>query len=233
MESVTKILPTTSMTSSSRRQVAIKSFVLMAVLMMCVSSLSAQSFEYPEVSDGERIVVKSQRGRPTISDFVTAYLSQRKDSTFFDKVYSEWQRYRQKLPLSENVSLIVDTRNGYMHYEIVRPEEKDTMVMEMCFWNCADGKRKLVCANTYWKMDGDYGWNTFIGASFYVYDNQKRFMRTVLSEDIGALYDGDGLSVFFLPRQGKDIRVSASGSGELWDEVLVWDGYRFIPSEVP
>ena len=58
-------------------------------------------------------------------------------------------------------------------------------------------------------------------------------MRTVWPEDIGALYDGDGLSVCFLPRQGKDIKVSAAGGGERWDEVLEWDGYLFVPNEAP
>ena len=67
--------------------------------------------------------------------------------------------------------------------------------------------------------------------SFFVYDNKTRVMRTVWPEDIGALYDGDGLSVFFLPRQGKDIKVSAAGGGERWDEVLEWDGYQFVPND--
>ena len=52
-------------------------------------------------------------------------------------------------------------------------------------------------------------------------------MRYVDIDDIGALYDGDGMSVFFLPRKGKDIRVSAAGGGDRWNEILIWDGYRF------
>ena len=207
--------------------------LMTTVMLMWTLRVSAQSFEYPEYPDGERISVRYQGSRPTISDFATAFLDYSKTNMFYDKVYSEWQRFRQKMPLSKNVSISVDTRNGYMHYEIVRPEEKDTMVMEMCFWNCADGKRKLVCENTYWALEGDYGWDEFIGARFYVYDNNTRIMRTVLPEDIGALYDGDGLSVFFLPRQGKNIRVSAAGGGERWNEVLEWDGYQFISKEVP
>ena len=209
-------------------------FVLMTLAMlMWMPRVSAQSFEYPEYSDGERIVVKYQGSRPAISDFVTAFLSHSKEREFYDKAYSEWLRFQQKKQPGKNVSIIVDTRNGYMHYEIARPEEKDTIVMEMCFWNCADGKRKLVCASTYWAMDGEYGWGEFTGVSFFLFDNKTRTMRTVLPEDIGALYDGDGISVFFLPRQGKDIRVSVGGGGDRWNEVLEWDGYQFHSKEAP
>lgn len=209
-------------------------FVLMTLAMlMWMPRVSAQSFEYPEYSDGERIVVKYQGSRPTISDFVTAFLSHSKEREFYDNAYSEWLRFQQKKQPGKNVSIIVDTRNGYMHYEIARPEEKDTIVMEMCFWNCADGKRKLVCASTYWAMDGEYGWGEFTGVSFFLFDNKTRTMRTVLPEDIGALYDGDGISVFFLPRQGKDIRVSVGGGGDRWNEVLEWDGYQFHSKEAP
>lgn len=41
-----------------------------------------------------------------------------------------------------------------------------------------------------------------------------------------------GLSVFFLPRKGKDIRVSAAGSGKRWNVILKWDGCKFSPHRV-
>ena len=204
--------------------------LLTIILLLWMPRMSAQTFEYPEYPDDDldRISVRYQGNRPTISDFATAFLNSRsKEEEFFGKALKEWERYQQKKPLSKNTSIGVDTKNGYMRYQIINPEEKDTIVMEMCFWNCADGKHKLVCANTVWMMKDDYGWDNFIGALFYVYDNAKKEMRTVLPEDIGALYDGDGLTVFFLPRKGKNIKVSAAGGGERWNEVLEWDGYRF------
>lgn len=205
------------------------------MLLMWMPEMKAQKFVYPEYPDEnyETIAVKYTGNRPTVSDFTTAFLNHSKEEKFFDKVYVEWQRYQQKKPLSNNVSISVDTRNGYMRYQIDIPEEKDTIVMEVCFWNCADGKHKMVCVNTIWMMNGDYGWDDFIGAAFFLYDNAKKEMRTILPEDIGALYDGDGLSVFFLPRKGKTIRVSAAGGGERWNEVLEWDGYKFNSREVP
>ena len=58
-------------------------------------------------------------------------------------------------------------------------------------------------------------------------------MRTILPEDINALYDGNGLSMFFLPRKGKNIRVLVSSEGDRWEEVLEWDGYKFKTQETP
>ena len=207
--------------------------LILFMMWMWMPDVSAQSFEYPDYPDAEKIAVRYQGSRPTITDFTTAFLNYSKEKTFYDKVYSEWQRYLRKKQLSNYVSISVDTRNGYMRYEIVRPEEKDTTVMEMCFWNCADGKQKLVCANTYWILENDYGWEEYTGTYFFVYDNKMKIMRSIYAEDIGALYDGDGLSVFFLPRQGKNIRVSAAGGGERWNEILEWDGYQFSSSEEP
>ena len=207
--------------------------IMLLSMLMWMPGVSARTFEYPDYPDLEKIPAKCKGSNPTITDFATAYLNNVKEHEFFGKVYSEWQRHLQKKRLSNNVCIIVDTRNGYMQYEIIQPEEKDTIVMEMCFWNCADGKHKLVCANTYWILENDYGWNEYIGPHFYVYDNKTKLMREIYPEDIGALYDGDGLSVFFLPRKGKNIKVSAAGSGERWDEVLEWDGFQFSASGQP
>lgn len=208
--------------------------LLVTVAMLAwMPDVSAQQFEYPEYPDLPYIAVRSQGNRPVISDFVTAFLNHSKEKKFYDKVCGEWQRYQQKKPLSKNTSIILDTKNGYMRYQIIHPEERDTVVMEMCFWNCADGKHKLVCANTYWVMGGDYGWDDYVGTYFFVYDNKTKKMREIYAEDIGALYDGDGLSVFFLPRKGKNIKVSAAGGGDRWNEVLEWDGYQFSSKKVP
>lgn len=218
-------------------KISLTSVLVTFLSLVWMPRMSAQTFEYPEydyeIEGYDRIAVKYQGVRPTISDFATAFLTYCKEKEFYGTVYREWMLYQKKKPLSPHTSISVDTRNGYMRYEIDNLENKDTTVMEMCFWNCADGKRKLVCANTYWKMDGDYGYDEHIGTWFYVYDNATKVMRTVLAEDIGALYDGDGLSVFFLPRKGKDIKVSAAGGGERWNEILEWDGYQFISGKVP
>ena len=205
-------------------------WALVAIMFMSTPRIMAQTFEYPEYEgDEERIAVHYAGQRPTIVDFANAILEHKKaEHDFFGMVNRDWKLYREKKPLSTNAKVTLDTKNGYMRYDTFYPEKTDTTFLEMCYWNCADGKHKLVCLNTVWVFDNDYGWNDYIGSWFYLYDNAKKTLRTVYAEDIGALYDGDGLSVFFLPRKGKNIRVSAAGGGERWDEVLEWDGYQFI-----
>ena len=208
--------------------------MLVVLSLFWMPKMMAQTFEYPEdTEEMDKIAVKSQGSRPTITDFATAFLDHVKDREFYGKVNDAWKRHLQKKPLDSQAHIIVDTKNGYMRYEIINQAEKDTMVMEMCFWNCADGKHKMVCANTVWMLNGDYGWSEDIGACFYLYDNATKVMRQLYPEDIGALYDSDGLSVFFLPRKGKNIRVSAAGGGERWNEILEWDGYQFISKDEP
>ena len=207
----------------------IKKFTLILLTtMVLVPKLAAQTFEYPECQDNDsRFSVNFQGNRPTIIDFATAFLNYIQKETFYDNVNREWNKYLKKKPLSPHVSISVDVKNGYMRYDIVNPVEKDTTFMEMCFWNCADGKHRLIAANTVWLLNGNYGWAEHTGTRFFVYDNKTRVMRDVYAEDISALYDGDGLTVFFLPRKGKNIRVSAAGAGDRWDEILIWDGYKF------
>ncbi len=202
-------------------------FVLLSVVM---TNVAAQTFEYPEYEDDTiRICVVHTGAQPTITDFATAYLNHKKDDNkVFKAVREEWIRHQQKkLPGDSCTTMLVDTKNGYWRYEHHKPAYKDTVVVEMCYWNCKDGKHKLLAVNGVWKMEEDYGYDDFVGTQFFLYDKTERTMRNIWAEDIGALYDGDGLSIFFLPRKGKDIRVSAAGGGERWDEVLEWDGFQF------
>lgn len=206
--------------------------LILLASMAWTGKISAQTFKYPDYPDHDKIAVKYQGSRPTINDFATAYLDYISgEEDFYIEVYEAWKKFQQNKPLGDNVSFMTDVRNGYMRYEKINVEENDTIIWEMCFWNCADGKQKLVCSNAIWILNGDYG--ATAGTEFLVYDNAKKRMRFIYPDDIGALYDGDGLSVFFLPRKGKDIRVSAAGSGERWDEVLEWDGYQFSSKVVP
>lgn len=213
--------------SNEKRNNSLAVTLLTLVMLMWMPKASAQVFEYPEYEGQERIAVAHQGNSPTISDFATAFLNFMKENAYYEKVYADWQRYRQKKALDKNVSIIVDTKNGYIRYKVVNPEEKDTTVTEMCFWNCADGKRKLLCANTFLAMENDYGWDEHVGVWFYVYDNKTGVMRPVLAEDIGALFDGDGISVFSLPRKGKNIKVTTYSVDERWEVVLEWDGFQF------
>ena len=201
------------------------------ILLSCLmaSRTSAQTYTYPDYSSEhqESISVEFKGKQPTIADFATAILKSEKEEVFHKDVYKEWEKYQSKKAVSDTVSFILDIRNGYMLYETHNDESGDTLTMEMCFWNCADGKHKLVCQNTKWKMKDDYGWAPYVGPSFYLYDNKERKLRIIYAEDIGALIDGNCIAVFSLPRKGKNIHVIIKSEGEQWHEVLEWNGYDF------
>ena len=214
----------------------LKTILVLMTLMtvLCVQNTSAQAFEYPTYEgDSVRIEVKSKRARPTIADFATAYLDHYKDTGLYAKVNEDWKRYQLKKPLRYQGHFIVDIPNGYLSYEMPGEEYNETIYLEMCYWNCADGKHQLVCCNLKSKADGVYCWREYAGPSFYLYDNDNKKMRTIWAEDLDALYDGNCFSVFFLPRKGKDIRVMVESEGERWNEVLKWDGYKFKSEETP
>ena len=218
------------------KRLHVKTYSVLMILAALVwtQKLAAQTFEYPIYEDDDvRIEVKSKGARPTIADFATAIFDYSKEMEFFDKVYEDWKRYQQKKPLHYHGNFIVDIKNGFMSYKTPGAEANDTLYQEMCFWNCADAKHKLVACNVRWKMGEEYGWSEYVGCRFYLYDNVKKTMRVILPEDIGTLYDGNGLAAFFLPRKGKNIRVTVSSEGEQWDEVLEWDGYKFSTKQAP
>lgn len=212
---------------------AIICHVLMGLMSLtCMQKATAQTFEYPIYDDDSiRIEVKSKGASPTISDFATAILRHCKEEPFLDKMNEEWALYQQKRPLRHHGRFIVDTRNGFLSYTMPITEADETLTLEMCFWNCADGKHRLLGCNVTKKCGGDYCWSEFVGCSFYLYDNAQKTMRQLLPEDIGTLFDGQGLSVFFLPRKGKDIRVTVLSEDERWDEILKWNGYTFTTQE--
>jgi len=211
----------------------VSQFALTAILTLtawlCATGASAQKHVYPDY-DNElpKLKVNALGKRPNILDFATTYLNYTKEEgELYSAVDVELQKYLKRKPLSKDVTFIVDTKNGYMKYEVDFKEANEQTVVEMCYWNCADGMQKLFCVNTYLIMDGEYASTEFTGREFFVYDNATKEMRMILSEDIGALFDGDGVSVFFLPRKGKDIKVSVGASGERWEEKLVWNGFDF------
>ena len=117
-------------------------WALVAIMLISTQTIMAQTFVYPEYEDlTERIAVHFDGQRPTISDFATALLDNRSsEHDFFGMVNRDWKLYLQKKPLSTKAKITLDTKNGYMRYDTFYPEKTDTTFLEMCYWNCADGK---------------------------------------------------------------------------------------------
>lgn len=203
-----------------------KRISLIIVLVCCMLSLAAQKHEYVFHGDSMEIVVNCQSGKPTISDFATAFLNSAQEE-FFARVAKDWKRYQQGKPLDKNISLLVDKKNGYWEHVVIDTEENAKNTTEMCYWNCKDGLQKIVAVSVRMEIGKELGWDEHVGERFFVYDNQKKTMREILPEDIGALYDGECLRAFYLPRRGKNIQVSVQCVDEKWIDVLKWNGFEF------
>ena len=68
--------------------------LLTMVMLMWMPRASAQGFEYPEYENAEQITVRHQGSRPTISDFATAFLSDKKENTYYGQEYADWHFHR-------------------------------------------------------------------------------------------------------------------------------------------
>ena len=95
-------------------------------------------------------------------------------------------------------------------------------VIDMCYWNCADGKHKIIAENVVSMIDGKYVNGQYSGIQFYIYDNATRRVWSADEEILGAY-----VAVYSLPQQGKDINVVVYQGNKKCETRLVWDGMRF------
>jgi len=189
------------------------------------------------LAQDEVIKVMYQGERPTISDFVEAYLfapveGDQDEDMWVDEstnaVKQAWIRHRDGIPQPEGVTLTIDKKNGFILYES-RQDEYLTRV-EMCYWNEADGKHMLFALNTGLYKNGRKSMGQYDGISFYRYDNAARTMT--FCDDPGfqqEFYTEDGATVSYdLPRSGKDIKVTYwYDDGSKKQKTLKWAGNGF------
>ena len=93
----------------------------------------------------------------SISDFVSWMLAEPEDE-LSGPLSEAWDLYRKNKPLGKGTTIVLDEKNGYFRYELdfdkVYEIEEDVLtesviIVEMCVWNCADGKHKLFAENIY------------------------------------------------------------------------------------
>ncbi|MBR1446476.1 MAG: hypothetical protein IJ586_05280 [Alloprevotella sp.] len=151
-------------------------FLLLTFAFVCCAFASAQKMK-----------MKIKGTRPTITDFVNFEFQDAEDE-FYGLISDAWEKFKRKQPLSKEETIVLDSKNGYMRYE--RNDERHTTV-EMCYWNCADKKHKLLAVNAYSFEDGRVCLGQFDGISFRLYDNARRTQEPIAAEDIGLdLYKG-------------------------------------------
>lgn len=211
---------------SNLKSTDMKRFVLAIILACCTLTLAAQ----------EGIKVNYQGEKPTISDFVDAYLSNDSGEDeeegyadeSFNAVQQAWIRHRQGLPQDEGVTLTIDDTNGFVLYE--NRHDGFLLRIEMCYWNESDKKHKLFAYNVgYYTSDGEYSPGQFDGLTFYRYDNASRELTYYDAPGFDVEYgtDDGAWASYDLPRTGKDITVNYWHDGRKTQKTLKWDGQKF------
>ena len=206
-----------------------KRLSLAIVFACCALVMSAQ----------DAIRVNYQGTKPTISDFITAYLAPTYgedgecDSEYMNGVRDAWERHRKGLKQHEGTTFTLDVKNGFAVCEYKYSEDACEFLtrIEMCLWNEADGKHKLFAYSYMFYRNGQYYPGQYDGLIFMRYDNATKTMKYHPDAGEMAVYKAKSPSVecsFDLPRSGKDIIVS------LWDEngnktekTLKWNGHGF------
>lgn len=206
-----------------------KKILAIAILLMGISPfLKAQEEEdwsFP---------VSFAGARPVISDFVTAILSQEDIGESLGEMQVNWQLYLAGKTLPADRSFLVDQKNGYLRYDTTDKDDDGTVYttfIEFCYWNCADGRHKLIAENTVNYRNGEPFVGQFSGLSFYLYDGKTKKMGFTSGYDLGLDFDyPEGTEVFVnkLPQTGKTIEYHFfTPSGEVLIKAT-WDGAKFV-----
>ena len=173
--------------------------------------------------------VNYKGAKPTITDMAWAYCNFMDDPNEpgdkpSNAILQALIQYRNGLPqYDDDVTFVVDEKNGYILYEY----KHDTGVtrMEMCYWNEADGKHKLFAFNNMASIVDDEPLSTeTTGMTFCRYNNATKKMT--LCDPPG--FEIDYQCVYALPRTGKNITVTKFlKNGQTTKKTLKWNGKRF------
>ena len=202
-----------------------KRMSLAIIFACCTLALAAQDV----------IRVNYKGAKPTISDFVWAFLSSRDDDDdeecfdeSFNAIKQTWIQHHKGLPLDKGETLTIDEKNGYVLYE--SKDGEDVGRWEMCYWNEADGKHKLFAYNVSFFRNGKYSPGQFDGLIFYRYNNATKKMTDCEAPGFDAVMGSDdgAMISYALPRSGKDIIASYwYDDGKKKQKTLKWNGRRF------
>lgn len=195
-----------------------------AILLSCLTlSLMAQT----------GIKVNYKGAKPTVADFTWAAFptlnfedEEESGDCPWRALENAMKRHRKGLPQEEGDELTIDTKNGYILFESADNEIVDYIFrLEVCFWNEADGRHKLIAFNDMASLtegrpcitETSYIW-------FFRYDNVTKRMAVCDPPGFEIEYSG----VYRLPRVGKNITFTHwNEDGSTKEKILRWDGRRF------
>ena len=175
--------------------------------------------------------VKFSGAQPGISDFITAITSQDELCESMNHVVINWNNRKKGRPLEKGATLNLDERNGYCRFEMAyAPNE--VAYTEFCYWNCKDGKHKLVAQNTGHVMNNEPIQTECTGLAFYLYDNENHALTYATPYDMGARIQVTPAVTYDLPRQGKDIRAYIHDPKRIVKILMKWNGQKFDQEQV-
>ena len=199
-----------------------KKLLLSIMFVGCALTAAAQN----------AITVKFQGAKPTINDFVTAYVQPvlGEDGEETDELARAlrfaWEKHRKGIKQHEDATVTVDVKNGFACFEFRSEYEGmvDLSRTEMCYWNEADQKHKLFAVNTWCYRDGKPSLGQFDGLAFFRYDNATHKMQFVAAPGFDVEYND---VTYSLPRTGRDIVVTRWKDGVPSPKVLKFNGTKF------
>ncbi|MBO6251862.1 MAG: hypothetical protein IJ632_05860 [Muribaculaceae bacterium] len=165
-----------------------RTIVVCAVLLLAgVISAQAEGV-YPDSVLCEDYGIVNYKGKaPSIVDFVTALQDPEEHPEFWGEFYDAWHRYLRGRSPRRYERLTVDRQHGYVFYD--RHYQDDDMdsrgCLEYCYWNCADGKHKIVAESLYFLYNGRASAGQYDGVQFFLYDNDTHVMKRLLPEGLG------------------------------------------------
>ncbi len=200
-----------------------KRLTLTILFACCMLSMSAQ----------DTFKVSYQGSRPTIKDFVKAYLifldfdnveeCDAEGMTLYKNLQRAINLQEKGQPLDKDETLTIDTKNGFLVYEWTY--EESSSKIEMCFWNEADGKHKLFADSRWSFVNGKPSAGQYDGLTFYRYTNATKKMTRCETPGFNVEYFDKS---YALPRVGKDIIVTTwHANGTKTQKPLKWNGHSF------
>lgn len=196
-----------------------KFYSMVAVLLMVVAAQAQDEYT----------VVKYSGARPNIIDFVNAIFTMEDLGESMNNMAANWKLYRQNKTLHEGATILTDVPNGYVRFDQRYDDTDDHShgYIEICYWNCADNKHKLVAINDGYELNGKPIETQYSGLWFYSYDNDSHRLSYVNDIDFGVRVETSDVVTYELPRKGKDIKAVIHASNRPFNIMMKWNGTKF------
>ena len=201
---------------------------ILVALVLAVASTTAFAQEPVDEEPDYSVEVIYKGATPNIKDFVESMLARPDMGEFFGGMRQSWELYRNGMKQIPGDEVIVDVHNGYMGF--VTADDNERHIIELCYWNYADKKRKLVAMTNDLFMGGEPACTEYTGIEFYEFHPETRRMVPAELFEIGLTdTSADGVIVTHsLPRVGRTIVFTHHAKTGKTEKKYTWNGNQFI-----